>query len=162
MPRLWELFSPKQWNAEEKVGLEHYVTIGSDGAGNPLCADERDGKVVLLDHELLFDVKRRDKRTMLVNSGIPELAQSLLAYQRSSPDSFWRSLCEIDPPAAEKGTFWSYEHSATNGEEHSLVWKLLCLRLGPSHTPGARWLWVLISAALGLVLAIVISRLFRR
>jgi hypothetical protein len=160
--RLCEVFSPNQWQPGEKVGLEHYLMIGSDGAGNPLCIDQRDGTVVLLDHELLFDVKRRDRRTMFVNSGIPEFAQSLLAYQRSTPDSFSRTLSKIDPRAAEKGTFWSYEHSETMLGKQNALWKVLSFRLGGSDTFGTRWFWVLISVALGLIVAIAINRLFRR
>ena len=65
LPRLWEVFAPGQWQPHEKAGLEHYLMIGSDGGGNPFCIDERDGKVVMLDHELLFDLKKRDKRVTL-------------------------------------------------------------------------------------------------
>ncbi len=41
--------------------------IGCDGSDSPICVDERDGKVVLVDHELLFDLKRRDARIVFVN-----------------------------------------------------------------------------------------------
>jgi hypothetical protein len=162
LPRLWEVFSPSQWRPEEKVGLEHYLMIGSDGAGNPLCIDERDGRVVLLDHELLFDVRRRDSRTMFVNSGIPEFAQFLLAYHRSPSGSYWPAFCEIDPPATEKGAFWSYERPGTNDQKQNVLWRVLCFRLGRSDTFGTRWFWILIAAALGLILALVINKWFRR
>ena len=109
--RLWDVFAPRQWQPTEKTGLEHYLMIGSDGAGNPFCIDERDGRVVMLDHELLFDVKRRDKRTMFVNSGIPEFAESLLVYQNSDEGAHRLAIEQIDPPAIQKGAFWSYENA---------------------------------------------------
>lgn len=85
--------------------------IDFDGAGSPFCIDERDGRVVLIDHELLFDMKRRNKMVMFVNSGVPELAESLLVYQHSSPKLHQHTLRGIDPPALEKGAFWTYQYS---------------------------------------------------
>ena len=108
--RLWDVFAPGQWQRSEQTGLEHYLMIGSDGAGNPFCVDERDGKVVMLDHELLFDVKRRDKRTMFVNSSIPQLAESLLVYQNYDDDTCRQAIEQIDPPAIQKGAFWRYQN----------------------------------------------------
>jgi hypothetical protein len=49
---------------------------------------------------------------MFVNSGIPEFAESLLVYQNSSPQFHRQTLREIDPPALQKGAFWTYQHSA--------------------------------------------------
>src|SRR5215204_4808602 len=59
---LWEVFSPSQWRQEEKRRLEHYGLIGSDGAGDPICIDERDGRVIILNHELLFDPSSEETR----------------------------------------------------------------------------------------------------
>ena len=163
LPRLWDVFSPTQWRPNEKIGLEHYLMIGFDGSGNPFCIDERDGKVVLLEHELLFDTKNRNKLTMFVNSGIPQLAESLLLYQHSSPDAHRKALLEIDPPATQKGTFWSYEHSVPeDNQPPNPLQKLLFFRLGSSDSSTARWFWVLLSAAVGILLVVVLNRLLRR
>ena len=113
LPRIWEVFSPAEWRPEEKVSLEHFRMIGSDGSGNPFCVDERDGRVVMLDHELLFDPKARDARIMFVNSGIPELAECLLIFDTVSPQARLNAILKVDPPAASKGAFWFFQVDET-------------------------------------------------
>jgi hypothetical protein len=108
LPRLWEVFSPGQWQPKEKTGLEHYLLIGfDDDAGNPICIDEQDGKVVSIEHELLFDPKAGDRRVKFVNSSVLKLAECLLAYQRGSSQTFRPLVQEIDEAALKKGAFWT-------------------------------------------------------
>jgi hypothetical protein len=106
LQRLWDVYSPGQWAPNEKLELEHYGLIGSDSSGNPICVDERDGRVVLLDHELLFDVRHRESRIMLVNSSVCQLAESLLAVNSLPSAVRPEALERIDEPAMAKGTFW--------------------------------------------------------
>jgi hypothetical protein len=89
--------------------------LGSDGSGNPICVDERDAKIVLLDHELLFDAKALMRRIMLVNSGVEHLAESLLLFNTMAPESSLAAICRIDPPAGEPRTFWFSECRAESG-----------------------------------------------
>jgi hypothetical protein len=113
LPRIWEIYSPTEWSADEKRPLEHYWMIGGDGAGSPICLDERDGKVVLVDHELFSDPKRLAARIQLINSSIPLLAEALLIVN-SLPVRMRRdALLTLDPPALTKGSFWSYESNIT-------------------------------------------------
>lgn len=101
-----------------------YRIIGSDGSGDPLCIDEsRDGQVVSLNHDNFF-------QRVLINSSIPQLAESLLAYRhlvietqkRNGEDAFldgdipgelkqWlrKELIRIDSSAVQENCFWSYE-----------------------------------------------------
>src|SRR6266702_4694202 len=61
LPRIWERYSPGQWRPEEKAGLEHYLLIGyDDEAGNPICVDERDGRVFVVEPERLKAFERVD------------------------------------------------------------------------------------------------------
>ena len=107
LPRIWERYSPGQWRPEEKAALEHYLLIGyDDGGGNPICVDERDGQVSLLEHELLFDPKAGEARNMFVNSGVPELAECLLVFRTTPSQSLLETLRQVDPPAVVKGAFW--------------------------------------------------------
>ncbi len=118
LPRIWERYSPGQWRPEEKAGLEHYLLIGyDDEAGNPICVDERDGRVFVVEHELLFDPKAREARIMFVNSGIAELAESLLVFNTTSPPERLKACEKVDPPAVAKGAFWSREAAAARENE---------------------------------------------
>ena len=122
LPRIWERYSPGQWRPEEKVGLECYLLIGyDDDAGNPICVDERDGRVVEIEHELLFNPKAREARIMFINSGISELAESLLVFQTTSPRERLKELARVDPPAVIKDAFWSRKATAEreNEDEHA-------------------------------------------
>jgi hypothetical protein len=120
LPRIWERYSPGQWQPEEKVGLEHYLLIGyDDDAGNPICVDERDGKVFVVEHELLFNAKAKDTRIMFVNSGIPELAESLLVFQTTPPRERLKALAQVDPPAVTKGAFWPQAAAARENEDEN-------------------------------------------
>ena len=108
LPRIWERYSPGQWHPEERAVFEHYLLLGSDDdAGNPLCIDERDGRVISVEHELLFDPRARTSGTTFVNSGIPELAECLLVFHTTSPPALVDALRRVDPPAVGPGAFWS-------------------------------------------------------
>jgi hypothetical protein len=132
LPRIWERYAPGQWQPDEKIGLEHYVLIGyEDNAGNPICLDELDGRVVTVEHELLFDPRARERRIMFVNSSIPQLAECLLLYQTSSPQDRLAALAQIDPPAIRKGAFWfavaphdvQKDHAEAAGSHTKPWWK---------------------------------------
>jgi len=43
LPRLWEIFSPGQWEQKLKDRVAPYIMIGSDDAGNAICLDESSG-----------------------------------------------------------------------------------------------------------------------
>jgi SUKH-4 immunity protein len=107
--RLWDVFAPGQWKPEEKNGLNRFGLIGFDGAGNPICLDERNGHVVLIDHEVLFNPDARDASIMFVNSSIRQLCECLLVVNARPNSENMGAIKEIDEPAAAKGTFWSYE-----------------------------------------------------
>jgi|ERR1043166_984069 hypothetical protein len=113
LPRIWELYSPTEWNAEEKRPVEHYLMIGGDGCGSPVCVDERDGRVVVVDHELFSDPERLAARIQLVNSSIPLLAEALLIVNALPMRMRRDALLILDPPALTKGSFWSYESNIT-------------------------------------------------
>ena len=142
--------------------MEHYLVLGFDGAGNPFCIDERDGRIVLLEHELLFDVKRRARLIQFVNSGLPQFAESLLAFQRCPPDECLKALQEIDPPASNKRTFWNCECSAAAYKPPGTLARILFLRIGGAGTNDTFWVWVVGWVAAGVVLAIILNKLLKR
>jgi SUKH-4 immunity protein len=111
--RIWEVYSPRpEWTAEQREGLESYGMIGCDGNGSPICVDEWDGRVVVVDHELLFDRRYKDRRVMFMNSSVAQLAESLLIVHTLAKQARLDALRQIDPSAVADGAFWSYE--ATN------------------------------------------------
>ncbi|MFC6225869.1 SUKH-4 family immunity protein [Hymenobacter artigasi] len=58
------------------AGFDHYIRIGSDGAGNPLVLNTAaDDRVEVLDHEADF-------LPQYVNQSLPAFAASLVAYTR--------------------------------------------------------------------------------
>jgi hypothetical protein len=114
---LWDVFSPGQWRPEEMQGLAHYGLIGSDGAGNPICIDERDGRVILIDHELLFDPKSEERRVTFVNSSIAQLAESLLLVNTLPSSAQLEAIKQIDEAAVAEGAFWSYEAMDFPGDD---------------------------------------------
>jgi hypothetical protein len=135
LPRIWERYSPGQWQPEEKVGLDHYLLIGyDDDAGNPISVDERDGRVVELEHELLFSPKEAHARIMFMNSGIPELAESLLVFQTTPPGERLAALARVDPPAVTKGAFWFREAAADRIRK-----KTPCPRIGTAAKNQEGW-----------------------
>jgi len=108
--RVWEVYSHGQWSDEQKSVLNQFGVIGSDGAGNPICLDERDGRVVLLDHELLYHPNACGGATMFMNSSLAQLAETLLAFHAElPPPQLLERLRHIDPPAVAEGAFWHYE-----------------------------------------------------
>jgi hypothetical protein len=115
---VWDVFSPGQWKPEEKQGFENYAMIGFDGSDNPICVDERDGRIVSIEHELLFTTNAVERRVMFVNSSLAQLAECLLLVATHPSNAGLQAIKQIDEPAAAKGTFWSYE--ATELEDHSL------------------------------------------
>ncbi len=119
--------APKSGTLESASQIYHlgpdfrrYLTIGSDGCGNPICLDEAShGIVVCLDHEDAF-------RCTFVNNSVPQLGESLLTYRQfvqeqnkrnGDSGSFnlpidlreWleRELRRIDPESLSSGCFWA-------------------------------------------------------
>ncbi len=80
--------------------LSRYYTLGSDGAGNPLCIDtEESGKVFMVDHDDAFRSRR------LVASSVPQLAEALLIIHTQPHEHFRRIFEEIDPAACGADSF---------------------------------------------------------
>ena len=104
MPRIWEVFAPGQWKEQEKSHLLGYRMLGSDGAGNPICVDEKTGEVWLLDHEDWFRTRQ------FVNSSVAKLAECLLLYlgQRDATE-LTDAVQAIDARALAEGCFWFHE-----------------------------------------------------
>lgn len=115
------MMTVSEWHdLEEDLG--NYIYIGSTGWGDPICLyvgdDEDNGYIVFLDHEVDFEYET------LVNSSIPQLAESLLVYAQlvkeaqkegdglTTPKRLiqWMSdeLNRIDEAAMEGG-FWVAE-----------------------------------------------------
>lgn len=100
-PPLWEVFGiPEHWTAARRQPVRRYRMIGNDGGGDPFCIDP-DGAVWVLDHEDEF------RTATFVNTGVPQLAECLLAYfGETDPDRFRAAVAAVDPPALADGTFW--------------------------------------------------------
>lgn len=101
-----------------------YRVIGSNGSGDPLCIDESfGGQIVYLNHDFAFN-------SVLINSSVPQLAESLLAFRhliretqrRNGEDAYldgdvprdlqqWllNEIIRIDPVAAHADCFWTQE-----------------------------------------------------
>jgi hypothetical protein len=80
--------------------LSRYRTLGSDGAGNPLCIDlEEPGKIFMVDHDDAFRSRR------VVASSIPQLAEALLIIQTQPHEHFQRLFGQIDPDACGDDAF---------------------------------------------------------
>jgi hypothetical protein len=99
--RIWEVYSPGQWSEAEKKRLEPYLMIGSDDAGNPICIDQRDGRVVVLDHEAAL------RTVQYVNASLSHLAECLLIFATMACEERLDAIREIDPAAGEPAAFWS-------------------------------------------------------
>lgn len=138
LPRIWEIFSPSQWDKKLKDRVAPYIMIGSDDAGNPICLDESgNGRVVVVDHETLFAKAvfwSRNKYPGIqpMNQSVQQLAESLLCHAM-----FWEKIVElgysglsetlpeepvrwmeaeltrIDETAHVKGSFWNNEIRST-------------------------------------------------
>ncbi len=101
-------------------GENRFPTIGHNGSGDPICIDEISSRIVYLNHDDNFSVN-------FINSSIPQLAYSLLAYREAVKetneiggrgafvegriplevtDRFITKLEEIDPIAIAPGSFW--------------------------------------------------------
>lgn len=134
LPRIWEIFSPTQWDQKLKDRVAPYIMIGSDDAGNPICLDESsNGRVVIVDHETLFaktSFWSRNKFPAIqpMNQSIQQLAESLLCHAlyiekiwdlgySEIPDELpeepvrWleAELPRIDETARLPGSFWCNE-----------------------------------------------------
>lgn len=80
--------------------LSRYHTLGSDGAGNPLCIDTQEmGKVFMVDHDDAFRSRR------LVASSVPQLAEALLIIHTQPHEDFLTLFQEVDPPACGPDSF---------------------------------------------------------
>jgi len=88
----------------ERDRVAPYRTIGSDGAGNPLCVEHLTGAVVMLDHEDRFRTRQ------FINSSVRQLAECLLAYMgEREPERFRAAAHAIDPAAIDERSFWWHE-----------------------------------------------------
>lgn len=103
---------------------KRYRVIGSNGSGDPLCIDEStNGHIVYLNHDFNF-------RRVFINSSVPQLAESLLAYRhlvretqrQNGEDAYldgdipselqnWilREIIRVDYTAVHADCFWSHE-----------------------------------------------------
>jgi hypothetical protein len=140
LPRLWEVFSPGQWEQKLKDRVAPYVMIGSDDAGNAICLDESgNGRVVIVDHETLFQKdsfwsRKKYPSIQPMNQSVQQLAESLLchvtymekldqlgfsAISDTLPEEPVRwleaELTRIDETARLKGSFWNNEINYTRG-----------------------------------------------
>lgn len=93
------------WRLEGASGvdtqfLSRYHTLGSDGAGNPICIDiEEPGKVFMVDHDDAFRSRR------LVASSVQQLAEALLIIHTQPHDQFRKLFEEIDSAACGTDSF---------------------------------------------------------
>src|SRR6188508_743519 len=86
---LWEVFGPRtSWSAEDRERLVNYRVIGSDGAGNPICLTSDVNEVWLLDHEDGFRTRQ------FINTGVPQLAECLLAYMGEQDSQRFRAAVD--------------------------------------------------------------------
>lgn len=91
--------------------LKRYHTLGSDGAGNPMCIDiEESGRIFMVDHDDAFRSRR------LVASSVPQLAEALLLIHTQTREHFRRLFEAIDPDACGDDSFLPCE-VATQIEE---------------------------------------------
>jgi hypothetical protein len=114
--RIWQVYgtaTPQFWKDEDRLRLQSFCVIGSDGAGNPICLDEQNkGCVVLLDHEDNF------RTITFMNSGVTELAACLLAFRDASNQAqLIDELQRIDPACMSEGCFWRIEASNIEDDE---------------------------------------------
>ena len=68
----------QQWCLSEE--FSHYRVVGSNGAGDPVCVDEANGRVVYLNHDCGFEA-------VFINSSLASLAECLLEYRRLVDDT---------------------------------------------------------------------------
>src|SRR4029453_11444239 len=99
-----EMYSSTNWSANDQARLAPYRVLGTDGAGNPICIEEDSGAIWLLDHEDRFRTRQ------FVNSGIPQLAECLLARMgEKDAERFRDAVFANDPLALTEGSFWWHE-----------------------------------------------------
>lgn len=80
--------------------LDRYLTLGSDGAGNPICIDtEEQGKVFMVDHDDAF------RSRSLVASSVPQLAEALLIIHTQPREDFVSHFETNDPAACAQDSF---------------------------------------------------------
>lgn len=138
--KLWEVYSPGQWTAEQTKRVANYLMIGSDGGGEAVCLDESTGgRVVLVFSETLFSKptfwsRRSPIRVQYINASVAQLAESLLCHAlfmqkiaqlgySAISDTLPSEPClcleselrEIDGPALAYDTFWHYELADLKG-----------------------------------------------
>jgi hypothetical protein len=104
MPRVEEVFLLEGLPRAVFARMRPYRMIGSDGAGNPICIEQATREIWLLDHEDWFETKQ------YMNSSIPQLAESLLAYAGQDDSAkFVAALIALDARAMVEGAFWWHE-----------------------------------------------------
>jgi hypothetical protein len=117
-------FSVPSPHLEDHIG-KRYFCLGYDGVGDPICIDkEENGEIRILLHEQKFSPGE------FVNSSVPQLAMSLLAYRkfyklnkgevgedaafedyadRGLLHQLRETLTKIDPMSVREGYFWKNE-----------------------------------------------------
>jgi hypothetical protein len=104
--------SESDWSDADRQRLAAFQVIGSDGAGNAICVDARNGAVVLLDHEDGF------RTSQFINSSAGQLAECLLAYMgERNAEVFKSAVRSIDSAAITDGSFWWYEANQIENTE---------------------------------------------
>lgn len=108
-----------------ETSYSKYIYVGFNGNGHPICIHEENGEVIYLDHD-------NDHQEIFINSSIPQLAESLLAYvdfiakikavngrsaflekkaTQELLDWIAARLEEIDSESLTQGSFWDEELS---------------------------------------------------
>jgi hypothetical protein len=87
--------------------FRHYRLFGSNGSGDSICIDQRDGNVVYLNHD--WDMKR-----ILINSSVSKFAEAICllaeAKHKNPNMDFLAELAKIDAAAVLEDAMWPSEH----------------------------------------------------
>ena len=87
--------------------FERYRLFGSNGSGDFVCIDERNGSIVYLNHDA--NMKR-----VFINSSVLQFAESLClmaeALQSEFTIDFTGELSRIDPAALDAAAMWPSEY----------------------------------------------------
>jgi hypothetical protein len=130
------------WNSEtiptpdqvlhiEFDGLEHYLMIGSNGSGDPVCIDlEINNEIVYLSHDNYFE-------RVFMNSSVSQLIQAIIRYQafhasldpKYINDIFTKRRFSDEEYVRLKADFLKIDHASMsdnswwNGELEYLLWE---------------------------------------
>lgn len=86
-----------------------FRVLGSNGSGDLIVADERDGRVLYHNHDSGMD-------EVFINSSITQLAESICLFQEGMSSGwrvdFLKALAEVDHRASRDGCMWPIEYRA--------------------------------------------------